>query len=111
MAAAEIKRVPAAASSSALTLSAVSAASVSGAADTYYIVDSSSNAVTITLPAAASAGTGARVAVKARNGATNAVTVASNASELIDDSTADVVLSSDQQRAQFTCDGSGWWLN
>ena len=95
----------------ALAIVATAAASVTGVVEKYYIVDSSSNAVTITLPAAATAGTDARIAVKARNGATNAVTVASNASELIDDSTADVVLSSDLQRAQFTCDGAGWWVD
>lgn len=78
------------------------------AADRVILVDTSSAAVTVNLPAASTA-TGRIIMVKdsGGNAATNNITVDGNASETIDGS-ATYVLSSNYLAAAFLCTGTAW---
>jgi hypothetical protein len=71
------------------------------------LVDTTAGPATITLPAAATAGDGFRVAVKKTDATANAVTVDGNAAETIDGA-ATRVLSVQHDVEAYECDGSGW---
>lgn len=75
--------------------------------DFMILVDATSGAVTITLPAAASSA-GMVVGVKKIDSSGNAVTVDGNASETIDDATT-VSLAAQYDTAFLICDGTEWW--
>ena len=71
------------------------------------IVDSSSNAVEVDLPAA-NGNAGKTVDVLAKTGATNAVTVDPQPGETINGSSASRVLSADYVNLTLVNDGSDW---
>lgn len=71
------------------------------------LVDATAGAVTITLPAAATAGDGFRVGVKKTDATVNAVTVDGDAAETIDGA-ATRVLSGQHDVETYECDGSAW---
>lgn len=71
------------------------------------LASASGGAVTVNLPAAATAGDGFVVAVKRTNSGANAVTIDGNSSETIDGS-ATYVLSNQYHGVILQCDGSNW---
>jgi hypothetical protein len=71
------------------------------------ICNATSGAITINLPAAATAGNGFRIYVKKTDATANAVTIDGSGSETIDGSTT-LALSSRYNFAQIVCDGSNW---
>ncbi|MFC3074859.1 hypothetical protein [Shinella pollutisoli] len=70
-------------------------------------VDASGAARTITLPAAAAAGTGFKVVIKKADTSTNTVTIDGDGSETIDGATTKV-LRLPYQSAALICDGTKW---
>ncbi len=72
------------------------------------LADTSSNAITVNLPAAATAGDGFEIAVKITD-ATNSVTIDGNAAETIDGA-ATLVLSTLNDAVLLVCDGSNWFV-
>jgi hypothetical protein len=74
----------------------------------YLLCDTTSNAITVNLLAAATAGDGYRLDVKIVN-ATNAVTIDGSGSETIDGSTT-LVLNTLYDNASLVCDGSNWHI-
>lgn len=77
--------------------------------DKLILVDATSGAITISLLAAATAGTGFQVAIKKTDSSANAVTIDGNSSETIDGATT-LALSSQYDVAVLTCDGTGWYV-
>lgn len=86
--------------------SAKTASYTAAVTDQLAVLDSTSGALTVTLPAAASS-TNATLwfLVKA---ATNTITIDGNASETIDGQTT-LVLKNKYQWTMLWCDGTGWW--
>ncbi len=78
------------------------------ATNRYLLCDTTSNAITVNLLAAATAGSGARLDVKIVN-ATNAVTIDGSGSETIDGGTT-LVLTTLYDNASLVCDGSNWHI-
>ncbi len=78
------------------------------AADRYLLCDTTSNAITVNLIAAATAGDGARLDVKIVN-ATNAVTIDGSGGETIDGGTT-LVLTTLYDNVSLVCDGSNWHI-
>jgi len=78
--------------------------------DTHYVilVNATSAAVTVTLPAVAS-NSGRIYYIKKIDSSANAVTIDGNASETIDDSTTKV-LSAQYDSVTIACDGTEWWI-
>lgn len=76
--------------------------------DKLILVDATSGAVTITLLAAATAGSGFRVAIKKIDSSANAVTVDGNGSETIDGNTTST-LSTQYDTDNLICNGSNWF--
>lgn len=74
----------------------------------YLLCDTTSNAITVNLVAAATAGDGYRLDVKVVD-ATNAVTIDGNGSETIDGATTKV-LSTLYDGVSLVCDGSNWYI-
>ena len=72
-----------------------------------FAVDATSGAITVTLLAAATAGTGFGVTVKKTDSSTNAVTVDGNGAETIDGD-ATKILSVQNQSIALRSDGSNW---
>jgi hypothetical protein len=88
---------------------AVTAATHTHAIDERYLLcDTTSNAITVDLLAAATAGDGYRIDIKIVN-ATNAVTIDGNGSETIDGATTQV-LSVLYSNLSLVCDGSNWHI-
>lgn len=87
---------------------AVTAATTITAADALVLVDTTSGAVTVTLPAAA-VSTGKRFTVKKTNAGANNVTLDGDGSETIDGA---ATLAWNTQYAAYTVqsDGSVWWI-
>lgn len=81
----------------------------SAAANTTYLVDVSSGAVTITLPSPAA---NTYVVVKDSAGAseTNNLTVARNSTELIDGAAANLIIDSNFRSVILISDGTNWFL-
>lgn len=77
--------------------------------DTIVLIDSSSNAVTINLPAAAGDGISGKVYVIKAIDVSNTCTVDGNASETIDGSTT-YVFSAQYEAISIICDGSNWHI-
>jgi hypothetical protein len=78
----------------------------------YYIgIDSTSNAVTLTLPAAATAGTGKTYVIKDESGqaGTNAITIDGDGTETVDGVTS-FDISSPYGAAHLYTDGSNWFI-
>jgi VCBS repeat-containing protein len=75
-------------------------------AEDAYLVNATSGAVTVTLPAAASS-TGKMFCIKKTDSSVNAVTVDANASETID-GTLTRQLAAQHDWLSILCDGSGW---
>ena len=72
--------------------------------------DSNSAAITLTLPAAATAGSGAIFVIKdIGNASTNAITIEGNASETIDGA-LNKILSVNYASIEVICDGSNWFI-
>lgn len=78
------------------------------AADEVILVDATSGAVTITLPAAAGV-SGRRYTVKKTDLGLNTITIDPNGSELID-SALTMVISDYLQAVTLVCDGVQWWV-
>ncbi len=76
--------------------------------DKLILVDATSGAVTISLLAAATAGSGFRVAIKKVDSSGNAVTVDGNGSETIDGATTST-LSTQYDTDNLICNGSNWF--
>jgi hypothetical protein len=76
--------------------------------DHVLVVSAASAAVTVTLPAVATAA-GRVIVVKAKSVAGGNITIDGNASETIDGATT-LVLSSLYAKATLFCDGVTWWL-
>jgi hypothetical protein len=74
----------------------------------YLLCDTTSNAITVDLLAAATAGDGYRLDIKIVD-ATNAVTVDGNGSETIDGATT-ATLSTQYENISLVCDGSNWHI-
>ena len=91
---------------SSYTYSAVTAATVTGAAWYHYSVDTSSNAVTINLPALSGLTDGDEIRVKVRD-ATNTVTIDGNSSETIDGSTT-ITLNTLYQSVTLVAGSAEW---
>lgn len=72
-------------------------------------VDATTSAVTITLPAAATAGDGFDIGVKKTDSSVNAVTIDADGAELVD-GTATYVLTQQGDAALLRCDGSAWQI-
>lgn len=77
-------------------------------AERYLICDTSSNAITVNLLAASTAGDGYRLDIKVVN-ATNTTTIDGDSSETIDGSTT-IVLSTIFDHLSLLCDGSNWHI-
>jgi hypothetical protein len=75
--------------------------------DKLILVDATSAGVTITLPAAATAGNGFRVAIKKIDSSGNAVTIDGNLSETIDGNTTST-LSTQYDTENLISDGTNW---
>lgn len=75
------------------------------------LVDCSATAVTVTLPAAATAGDGYRIGIKRSSGASdgNACTIDGSGAETIDGD-ATVTLDQLNEAHMIACDGSGWHI-
>lgn len=72
--------------------------------------DSSGAAITLTLPAAATAGSGAIFVIKdIGNASTNAITLEGNASETIDGA-LNKIIATNYASIEVVCDGSNWWI-
>lgn len=78
------------------------------ATDYLLLVDATTGAVTVNLPAAASA-EGALIVVKKTDASANAVTIDANASETIDGA-ATQALAAQYDALTVACDGAGWWI-
>lgn len=78
------------------------------ASDYAIMVDATTAAVTINLPAAAS-NTGRVLNVKKIDASGNAVTLDGNASETIDGATT-LAIATQYQSYTVICDGTGWWI-
>lgn len=99
------------------TIDAAKAASVSSKTANYTVtadddcscilVSASGGARTVTLPAAASAGSGFKVVIKKTDSSANTVTIDGNGSETIDGA-ATKVLRLQNQSVALICDGTGW---
>lgn len=99
------------------TIDAAKAASVSAKTANYTVtasddcscilVSASGGARTVTLPAAASAGSGFKVVIKKTDSSANTVTIDGNGSETIDGA-ATKVLRLQNQSVALICDGTGW---
>ena len=76
--------------------------------DYIVLVDATSAAVTLDLPAAAD-NTGAIVVVKKIDSSVNTVTVEANASETIDGA-ANKALTTQYESITIVCDGTEWWI-
>ena len=76
--------------------------------DYIVLVDATSGAVTLDLPAAAD-NEGTLVTVKKLDSSVNAITVDANASETID-GTATKTLSTQYETLRLVCDGTEWWV-
>jgi len=85
----------------------VAAATTLGPSHDVLLVDATSGALTITLPAVSGSGERQYV-IKKIDSSGNAVTVDGNASETIDGATTSV-LSSQYDTVRVGCDGSAWW--
>ena len=72
-----------------------------------FLGNATSAAFTFTLPAAASAGDGFRVAIKKTDATANAITIDGNASETIDGAT-EIYLTQEDQVVTLVCDASNW---
>jgi len=88
------------------TVTATTHAVVRG--DRYLLCDTTSNAITVNLRAASTAGAGARLDIKLVN-ATNAVTIDGSGSETIDGTTTKV-LNTLYDNLSLVCDGSNWHI-
>ena len=72
--------------------------------------DSSGAAITLTLPAAATAGSGAIFVIKdIGNASSNAITLEGNASETIDGA-LNKIIATNYASIEVVCDGSNWWI-
>lgn len=90
------------------TTRSVTATGSVAASDYAIMVDATSAAVTINLPAAAS-NTGRVLNVKKVDASGNAVTLDGNASETIDGATT-LAIATQYQSYTVICDGTGWWI-
>ncbi len=90
------------------TTSVTAATHTHVAANRYLLCDTTSNAITVNLIAAATAGDGARLDIKIVN-ATNAVTIDGSGSETIDGATT-LALTTLYDNASLVCDGSNWHI-
>ncbi|HUW12165.1 MAG TPA: hypothetical protein VM537_20735, partial [Anaerolineae bacterium] len=79
------------------------------AAGEYVLCDTSSGAFTVTLPAAATAATGAQVGFKMTGSGTNALTIEGDGSETIDGALNKTLLAQ-YESLVLLCDGSNWHI-
>lgn len=86
----------------------ISATGAALATDYLLLVNAASGAVTVNLPAAASAD-GALIVVKKTDASANAVTLDANASETIDGATTQT-LAAQYDALTIACDGAAWWI-
>ena len=80
-----------------------------GASDGFLKADASAGAVTVSLPAAQSAGSGKLLTVKKIDSSTNLVFVDGSGSETID-GLADLTLRRQYEAVTLVCDGTAWWI-
>lgn len=81
---------------------------LTGDENNLFLLDASSSAVTITLPAAATAGTDFVVYFKATD-ITNTITIDGNSTETIDGATTQT-LDFLYESITIVCDGTEWWI-
>ena len=93
-----------------LTVEAQNSTTGLSGTDKFVKADSSGGAITLTLPAAATAGSGAIFVIKdIGNASTNAITIDGNSSEKIDGQITQTI-NSDYQSIEMLCDGTEWWI-
>jgi hypothetical protein len=90
------------------TTSVTAATHTHAATERYLLCDTSSNAITVNLVAAATAGDGYRLDIKSVD-ATNNVTIDGSGSETIDGATT-AVLTTQYENISLVCDGSNWHI-
>ena len=73
--------------------------------------NTSGGAITLTLPAASTAGSGAIFVIKdIGNASAHAITLATSGSETIDGSTADIIINNNYASVEVVSDNSNWWI-
>jgi len=95
-------------SNSSASIETITSSDTLDAGNYVVLVNATSGAVTVTLPAVA-ANTGRIYYIKKIDSSANAVTIDGNASETIDDSTTRI-LSSQYDSVTIACDGTEWWI-
>ncbi len=82
-----------------------------GGANSLVIVDTTSNAVGLTLPACNADTRGLSYSFKLDKGGANNGTIARSGSDTIDEAAADVTLSTDKELKKLVCNGNtNWWV-
>ena len=100
----------AASGSSALTVEEKNSNTVLTGSNKFIKANSSSSAITLTLPTAVGI-TGETFIIKdIGNATTNAVTIATNGSQTIDGSTADLIINNNYASVELISDGANWWI-
>ena len=95
---------------SGLSVVTQTAASLTVTTEDVVLCDTSSNAITVTLPEnGGDVGSGRRVTVKKTTSDGNTVTISRQTADTIDGATT-YVLYSDNESASFVCDGSNWFI-
>jgi hypothetical protein len=96
--------------SSALTVEEKNSNTVLTGSNKFIKANSSSSAITLTLPTAVGI-TGETFIIKdIGNATTNAVTIATNGSQTIDGSTADLIINNNYASVELISDGANWWI-